>query len=151
MRKLVTDTLKALNLYSAEAVELMLGTAAQESAYGKYRRQLGNGPALGIFQMEPNTFYDICINFLAYKPELRAKILKVSGIEKLDAKDLETNDVLATCMCRVHYYRVKTPVPVDLQGWAGYWKQYYNTQHGKGTDVEFIRNYNKYVEPLVLT
>ena len=145
-RVLVIETLKALNLHTDDAVELMLGTAAQESAYFKYRKQLGGGPALGGYQMEPATFYDICINFLAYKPDLRAKILKISGVEKLDAKDLETNDVLATCMCRVHYLRVKEPIPVDLQGWASYWKKWYNTPKGKGTDIEFMRNYKKYVK-----
>jgi len=146
-RILVIETLRALNLHSDDAVELVLGTAAQESSFFKYRRQLGGGPALGGYQMEPDTFHDICINFLAYKPELRAKILKTSGVEKLDPADLETNDVLATCMCRVHYYRVKEPIPVDLQGWATYWKKYYNTAKGKGTDIEFIRNYKKYVKP----
>ena len=44
------STLKAIDLYSDEAVSLMLGTCAQESAFGRYRRQLGNGPALGIYQ-----------------------------------------------------------------------------------------------------
>ena len=146
-RQLVNDTLKALNLYTDDAVELVLGTCAQESAYGKYRRQLGNGPALGIFQMEPNTFIDILTNFLAYKPDLKARIMKVSGVTELKVADLETNDVLATCMCRVHYYRIKEPIPVDLQGWASYWKKYYNTPKGRGTDIEFMRNYKKYVKP----
>jgi hypothetical protein len=146
MRQLVTYTLKSLNLYSDEAVELMLGTAAQESAYGKYRRQLGNGPARGIFQMEPRTFLDIVINFLAYKPDLKARIMKLANVDKLDPADLETNDVLATCMCRVHYFRVKEPIPIDLQGWATYWKKHYNTVKGKGTDIEFMSNYKKYVE-----
>ena len=146
MRQLVTDTLKSLNLYSDEAVELMLGTAAQESAYGKYRRQLGNGPARGIFQMEPRTFLDIVINFLANKPDLKARIMKLANVDKLDPADLETNDVLATCMCRVHYFRVKEPIPIDLQGWATYWKKHYNTVKGKGTDIEFMSNYKKYVE-----
>lgn len=145
-RVLVIETLRALNLHSDDAVELLLGTAAQESAYFKYRRQLGGGPALGCYQMEPNTFVDILTNFLAYKPDLKARIMKVSGVTDLKASDLETNDVLATCMCRVHYYRVKEPIPVDLPGWARYWKQYYNTPKGKGSDVEFIRNYQKYVK-----
>lgn len=146
-RVLVIETLKALNLHTDDAVELVLGTAAQESAYGKYRKQLGGGPALGIFQMEPNTFHDILINFLAFKPDLKVRIMKLSGVTELNASDLETNDVLATCMCRVHYLRVKEPIPVDLQGWASYWKKWYNTPKGKGTDIEFMRNYKKYVKP----
>ena len=52
-------------LVSQEAENLLMGTAAQESALGEYIRQLGNGPALGIFQMEPETFDDIVRNYLA--------------------------------------------------------------------------------------
>ena len=146
-RQLVNDTLKALNLYTEDAVELVLGTAAKESYYFQKRKQDGGGPALGVYQMEPDTFQDICINYLAYKPDLKARIMKVSGVTELKAADLETNDVLATCMCRVHYLRVKEPIPVDLQGWASYWKKWYNTPKGKGTDIEFMRNYKKYVKP----
>lgn len=42
-------------LCSDAAVNLLLGTAAQESEFGKYIRQI-RGPALGVFQMEPATF-----------------------------------------------------------------------------------------------
>ena len=56
VKALVTKATKAIDLYSPEVVELLMGTCAQESTMGKYRKQLGNGPALGIFQMEPFVF-----------------------------------------------------------------------------------------------
>lgn len=49
IKNLITETLTELGLYSDDARDLLLGTCAQESAFGKYRKQLGGGPALGIF------------------------------------------------------------------------------------------------------
>ena len=143
-RQQITDTLKAIGLYSENAVELLMGTCAQESHLGKYRRQLGGGPALGIFQMEPATFRDISENYLRYKPELREKILQAAGIEYFNAEELVDNDWMAICFARVHYLRVKEAIPCNLSGWAYYWKRYYNTRLGKGTEEEFIANYKKY-------
>lgn len=145
MRKLVEDTLQKFGYYSPDAVNLILGTIAQESAYGKYSKQLGNGPALGICQMEPATFKDICINYLKYHPEIEAKIKEVAHVNLLLPDDLVSNDRLAVSMCRVHYLRVKEQMPVTIEGYAAYWKKYYNTVKGKGTEAEFIRNYHLWV------
>ena len=60
-------------------------------------------------------------------------------------KELIENDILSTCIARVHYLRRKEAIPKDLEGQARYWKQYYNTPKGKGTVEEYIRNYKKYV------
>lgn len=145
LKSLIASVLKELNLHSDNAVNLLMGTAAQESHLGKYRRQLGGGPALGIFQMEPATFDDIVKNYLRYKPELAARIERVARISRFKAEDIENNDLLAICMARVHYLRVREAIPSDLEGWARYWKRYYNTSLGKGTEEEFIANYKKLV------
>lgn len=146
IRNLITSVLKEIGLYSDNAVNLLMGTAAQESRLGKYRKQIGGGPALGIFQMEPATFNDIVNNYLRYKPELAAKIERAASVSRFKAEDIENNDLLAICMARVHYLRVKKAIPGDLEGWATYWKRYYNTPLGKGTEEEFIANYKKYVQ-----
>ena len=145
LKELITSVLKELNLYSGDAVNLLMGTAAQESHLGKYRKQLGGGPALGIFQMEPATFNDIVNNYLRYKPELASRIERVARISRFKAEDIENNDLLAICMARVHYLRVKEAIPSDLEGWARYWKRYFNTPLGKGTEEEFIANYKRLV------
>jgi hypothetical protein len=49
---------------------LLLGTALTESGDMHYLHQLGNGPALGVYQMEPTTHEDIYDNYLKYKKEL---------------------------------------------------------------------------------
>lgn len=143
-REEVTDTLKEIGLYSPQAVNLLLGTCAQESAFGKYNRQLGNGPALGVFQMEPATFMDIVNNYLRYKKPLYNLILDVCGLNYYEAEEMVDNVKFATCMARVHYLRVHESLPSDLDGWARYWKKYYNTYLGKGTEDEFKLNFKKY-------
>ena len=149
MRELVNKTLKLLDAeikYSIHAENLILGTAAQESAYGKYIKQIGGGPALGKFQMEPETHNDIWKNFLKYKPRLARLILDISGVSNPDHRELENNDIYACAMCRVHYFRQKEAIPPTINGYAYYWKKYYNTEKGKGTIAKFINNYIKFVK-----
>ena len=143
IENLIINTISDINLYSADAVCLLMGTCAQESHMGKYRRQIGGGPALGIFQMEPATFRDIIDNYLRYKPELQEKIKKTAGVDCFDSNDLIDNDRLAICFARIHYLRIKEAIPSNLAGWSWYWKKYYNTPLGKGTEEEFIRNFQQ--------
>jgi len=144
MRKLVEQTLKDFGYYTPDSANLVLGTIAQESGYGKYHKQI-NGPALGICQMEPNTFNDIMNNYLRYHPDIIEKIKLVIHDQTIVVQDLITNDRLAICMCRVHYLRMKGAIPSTVEGYAQYWKQWYNTPLGAGTTDQFIRNYNLHV------
>ena len=45
----------------------------------------------------------------------------------------------AAGICRLHYFRVKAPLPAlyDVDGRAAYWKAHYNTPLGAGTVEEF--------------
>ena len=51
------------------AANLLVGTVFQESVIGNQTRlkQVGGGPALGIFQIEPDTHQDIWDNYLAFR------------------------------------------------------------------------------------
>lgn len=144
-RRLIIVTLKEIGLFSDNAVELIMGTFAQESNF-KYTRQIGGGPALGYGQMEPATFNDIVVNFLRYKPELMGKIMKASGVVALEPEMLVDNKTLMICMTRIHYLRVSEPLPSykDVCAMGEYYKKYYNTPRGKGTVKEFVENYTKY-------
>ena len=145
MRTLVEETLRAMGKYSPDSVNLILGTIAQESAFGKYRKQLGDGPALGICQIEPNTFNDCVQNYINFRPELKKKVLEVSGVDSFNSNDLYLNDRLSICICRVKYMRNSEPIPNTIEGYAQYWKKYYNTIQGKGRPEEFIKNYQRFV------
>lgn len=150
LKGLIEETLKEIGLYSEHATNLILGTIAQESRFGTYIKQLGTGPALGVCQMEPNTFKDISDNYL--KGPLMSKRLKLKmtigskcGVHNWRAKEMVHNLKFAIALCRVHYLRRPEALPTDLVGYAAYWKRYYNTYLGAGTEEEFIRNYKEYV------
>lgn len=139
----IIPTLCQIGLYSDAAVNLLLGTCAQESQMGTYLKQI-NGPALGIYQIEPNTHDDIWDNYLRYKPDLAAKIL---AIDARGTNNLVVNLAYATAIARVQYLRAPTALPAanDINGLALYYKKYYNTANGAATAAEFINNYQKYI------
>ena len=135
--------------FSYHAGNLLLGTAAQESRL-HYIDQLapGPGPAFGIFQMEAPTHDDIWFNFLSGKKALRDKVqlCSLDSAFYIDgAAEMAGNLYYATAMARAHYYRVKEALPTTLEGYARYWKRYYNTYLGKGKESEFIANYKEFI------
>lgn len=140
----VRPVLQAVGVHSPAAEHLVLGTALQESNL-HYLRQLGDGPALGLYQMEPATHDDIWQNYLAYREGLRDRVSSflVEGRDR--AEQLVWNLAYATVMCRVHYLRVPAPLPdaADIRGLAVYWKQHYNTPLGRGTPEEFVEKFEK--------
>ena len=144
LRSLIRRTLQAASIYSLAAEELLMGTSAQESHLGTYIAQI-KGPAKGIFQMEPATEADIWGNYLRYQPQISYEVSAISRVNGPDPFALESNLAYQILMARIHYRRVKAPLPKagDLQGQAAYWKRYYNSELGKGTVEEYMRNYGK--------
>lgn len=144
LRELVIrPALEALHLYSEAAEELVLGTALQESGL-RYLKQLGDGPALGLWQMEPRTHDDIWLNFLSYEPGLAGRVRSLCATPISEA--LAGNLWYAAGMCRVHYFRVAEALPAagDISAQAGYWKRWYNTPRGAGTVEEYLAKWNKW-------
>ncbi len=124
-----------------------MGTAAQESRMGTFLRQLGGGPALGIFQMEPDTCFDIWDNFLFFRRDLTAAIDLVCGTSEPNLDALLGDLRYQILMTRLHYLRIPAalPHPNDLLGQAHYWDQYYNINADHGFPAEYKRNYQKYI------
>lgn len=154
----VSDTLARLSgpdvpgLDSSAAVELLVGTAAQESGFkaldqitGPNDRRLG--PAYGIFQIEPATRADIHANFLRHRPALNERVCRLLAADPSPDHQLATNLAYATAIARLIYYRspYKLPAPGDVAGHAWIWKQAYNTPRGKGREEDFVRNWNRLV------
>lgn len=148
LRKLITDVLITMDMYSKNAVELLMLTAAQESHCGEYIEQL-NGPALGIFQMEPNTYEDTFSNYLMYKPRLLNKVKDLFVLhDYVDIPDLNLrgNLILQIAMARIYYMRFSEQLPDhnNVEAMAQYWKKYWNTPKGKGHVTEAKNNYMRY-------
>ena len=142
LENIIRPTLNGLGLGGSAAEELLLGTAIQESSL-THRTQLGGGPGLGLFQMEPATHNDIWNNYLKYRPDLGKQVSSLlTSTDKLG--NLQNNDAYATAMARVHYLRARGALPSagDLSGQASYWKSNYNTSLGKGTTSQYVNNWN---------
>lgn len=141
---IVRPTLVRLGMYSHAAENLVVGTAVQES-HIDYVKQLGRGPALGIYQMEPATHDDIWENYLRFSPGLAAKMTELLAPWPEKQYQLVTNLAYATGMCRLQYRRRPEPLPPasDLRALGAYYKRWYNTPAGAATVDEFVANYRR--------
>ncbi len=148
LRGHIRFTLKLLGgkLWSQDAEDLLMGTAAQESHLGASRRQIGGGPALGIYQIEPATERSLWKDYLDYRPAMAVAVTRVCGVRAPDPWHLEMNLAYQHIMCRLRYFAwVKAPVPQSLTAQADYWKQHYNTEDGAGRPEEYVSNYRALV------
>jgi hypothetical protein len=143
-KNLIERVLRGIDLYSPEAVSLLLGTAAVESDFGTFLVQLGSGPARGPFGMEPTTERCIWDNYLEYKFDLKTLVIMDSGVCAASALSLETNLLYSIAMARVHYRRKPGALPKTLEGQAQYWKKFYNTEKGKGTVEDYMKKSIRY-------
>lgn len=152
---IIRPTLKSLDLWSLEAEMLLAGTAAQESGMGTYIKQVGGGPALSPWMIEPEAHDDIWNNFLCSRSDLRQRVklacyLPSNPDNYLYYSGLMIGNIAYACaMARIHYLRVKEPLPRtnDLHAMAAYYKKHYNTPNGAATEQQFIDNFNRYVKP----
>lgn len=149
----VRPTLQKLRLWSMAAENLVLGTAAHESAGFRFLDQITGphdamlGPAYGIYQIEPATHADLFENFLRFHADLWNLALDMRAHWPDPTTQLATNLTYQTAICRLQYYRAKPPLPAadDVEGLAAYWKRWWNTPAGKGTEAQFIEHYRRYV------
>lgn len=127
---------------SDAAVELLLMIAAHETQLGTYLKQV-HGPALGIYQMEPNTYHDILINYIGKRTDLHERLIKMNP--SMDERKLVSDLAFATVLARIFLLRIKEPIPSDLHGKAAYAKKYWNTPAGKATEDDYYKAYQRYV------
>ncbi len=150
LRELVIKpALQDLNLFSEEASELLIFTCAVESAGGTFLHQV-NGPALGIYQMEPITYNDIWTNFITAKQGLKLQLLHNFNAPVMPDEYRLIYDLrFATAMARIHYLRFREPLPVigDTLALWSYYKAHYNTFNGKAEQERSIAAYKKFLNP----
>jgi hypothetical protein len=95
-------------------------------------------------QMEPATEKDIWDHYLQYNTVYRSYVKTETGVICPDAHALESNLSYSIVMARTHYLRQPGAIPVTIEGQAAYWKQYYNTPLGVGTEEEYMQNYVRF-------
>lgn len=150
--QVVRPVLARLGLPGGLAAEqLVMGTAAQESGL-RYLHQIGGGPALGLWQMEPATFADLWDRFLldSRRRDLRAKVVGLLAPWPSPLLQLATNLDFGAAMCRIHYFArpFTFPAAPTVEELGQIWKAAYNSPLGKGTAAEFVANYNRLVAPV---
>jgi len=135
----IRPALEKLRLWSPSAEELVFGTAIVESGL-TYLKQHGDGPALGLWQVEPATHDDLYTNFLNYRPELGSKLMELRAAGLSLDENLATNLMYGAAVCRLCYYRKPDALPEagDIEGQASFWKQHYNTIFGAGTVSKYV-------------
>jgi hypothetical protein len=139
IKKIIRKSLEHINLDSEDARDLIYKTGKAESGY-KTLQQYGGGPALGFFQMEPNTAMDIWDNYVMFRPKYRDKLFSLGFDDGTLEFCLLSNIGLQAVFCRLHYRRVPSALPKKdhLESQAKYWKQHYNSHLGKGTVKHFM-------------
>ncbi|NHN83679.1 hypothetical protein GOB93_03365 [Acetobacter musti] len=133
--------------------ELHTGIALVESGLS-HLQQIGNGPALGVCQMESATHDDTWVNFLYYRPDLASSVrtfipLRFAQNSVPASSSLIESLSYSVAMAAVRFYR--TPVALPARGLAGAqcaaWKAGYNTQAGAGAvDYMHIAAFQKAID-----
>ena len=144
LKEAIIKILQKLQLpISEDVVNIISEVACVESNCGDYIKQI-NGPACGIFQIEPNTAKDILNNFLAFRTQYKNKVM-LTYINSMSLEEnLMYNLAFSVAMCRVFFLRISESIPSTVEKRAEYWKKYYNTVYGKGTVEDYIRKVEKY-------
>ena len=156
IREAIDDTLLAMGdrFYSKHASDLVFETGLVESRY-EYIKQLGSGPARSFWQIEPDTAVDNIKNYLAYREIDTEKMAEASylSVQTWQSENPRMWDNLLhytlSCgiiHCRLKYWRVPEKLPTTLEERAKYWKEFFNSGKGKGTEshyIEIVEAHNK--------
>ena len=150
IKKLIETTLKKMDMWSEEAVELVFLTGLVESGY-KYISQIGSGIARSFWQVEVATAKDCIDNYLIYRQDVlksfgeavHRKPSEILAWTEEELHELIWHDMaLGIAFCRIKYRRVPKRLPKTLDECASQWKEFYNTIHGAGKEEHFMEAAN---------
>ncbi|MFV3126104.1 hypothetical protein [Niveispirillum sp. KHB5.9] len=143
----VADVARLPHFASEAAIDLVMATAAAESEFSALH-QVGGGPALGLWQIEPRTAQDIWVNYLDHRVDLAKAVRRFLHTGSRD-QQLASNLAYGAIACRAIYLRRPEPLPRhgDIPGYAAFWKAHYNTPQGKGVPAEFEARYARLIAP----
>lgn len=124
---------------SESAVRLLLMISAHESGGFTHCKQV-NGPALGLFQMEPATF-DFVVEYLNRTGNFPA----ISRNMKPERMVIDAE--YAAAMARAYLWTIPEPLPEpdDFKGLAQYAKKYWNTELGKASAEKYLSDFETHV------
>jgi hypothetical protein len=119
------------------ASDILYETATHESDLIRYRKQVGGGPAVSIYQIEPATAKYIvdwarnrskAMSLLTTTSGLTAK--RLTSMTQADLADyLVKHDHFAVAIARLKYAQAPGAIPSTMAERAVYWGKYYQTQN----------------------
>ena len=140
IKKIINWSLNNLDMNSEDVSVLVFRTGMAESGY-RHLSQMGSGPAVGFFQVEPATIDDTWNNYAVYRKPIM-DILKDMGFDPNNSKiSVMSSIALQAAFCRLKYRRDRLSIPPadDIYAQAAYWKRVYNTELGKGSVEHFVK------------
>jgi len=162
LRLVVRPTMNHVGLPGRVSEMMVMGTAAVESGFDAIQ-QIGGGPALSLWQIEPATVEDLWERAGRNWDDKIEKLVAPFGGEPGDGEGLFTNIInqlpgnlfLGAALCRLIYYykpfRIdpefaagESPMPELIHYLAGLWKEHYNTEKGKGKETDYLDAWERF-------
>ncbi len=145
----IVPTLDQIGLNQPGASFLLLGTALVESDLN-WLRQQSDGPALGLWQMEPDTHNDLWVWLTQYTRDKSLSFVmeRLLSMWPPGATQMVGNLNYACAMARCLYWRRPEPLPsppTDLDAHALYWKKHYNTFQPEQTHKYVQKQLDRFV------
>ena len=122
---------------TVNAYDLVFETGMAESGY-RHLEQMGGGPAVSFWQLEPATIRDCWENYISFRKPLIKVVYKLGLLEDKKVFSIFSNIALASAFCRIQYRRMPGAIPDTMPKRANYWKKFYNTIKGKGTVDHYV-------------
>jgi hypothetical protein len=145
---IIRPALTQIGMWSASAENLLAGTIMVES--GGERLKQVKGPALGLYQIEPNTHKDIKRELDRPEDrELKANALNACGMIDFPFDDaLVWNLRYATIIARLIYRRDPMALPDDddALGLANTHKRVFNTINGKADARKSVEVFKRVID-----
>jgi len=137
-KHIIAPALVAIGAYSDDRMDMVFVTGAVESDYTLIK-QIG-GSAASWFQIERDTHDDL-YRFIG-NPKRQAILDGLIRLTdgQLTFKELGVNPFYAAACCAIRYMYEPSPLPKagKRMAQAVYWKQFYNTPQGRGTEEAFL-------------
>ena len=127
---------------SPAAIQLLVMIAAHESGGFRHVKQMGNGPAKGLLQMEPVGLQEV-VRYSQIRAERFASLPDLTAIH---LEQLVFDAEMAVLCARVFFMAKPEPLPAvnDIEGLAKYAKKHWNTHTGKATWEDYAKAYRRY-------
>ncbi len=123
-------------MHDPRFTELALMLAAHESHAGLLRKQIGGGPARGLFGFEERSYLSTWQH-----SDTIAETSVALGIT-CDFDRVEEGDRHSIFMCRHLVAMDPAPLPEGPEACAQYAKDYWNSPKGKATPAKYLNDYN---------